>query len=84
MEAGPEMVDASIEKIHRQSVLQNLLTYVLIFSTCVSGAGRILGRHKDISFQCFTMTLWSHEQHRHELELHHRHFDGRQNYIMTR
>ena len=44
------VMDASNEVIRGQSTSQDLLTYVLTFSTCVTDAGRILGRHKDISF----------------------------------
>ena len=52
---GSALVDTTNEKTPRKSISQNLLTYVLAFATCVTGAGRILGRHKDISFQCFTV-----------------------------
>ena len=55
MGSGSAVVDTSNEKTPRQSISQNLLTYVLAFAKCVIGAGRILGRHKDISFQCFTV-----------------------------
>lgn len=33
----------------------NLLTDALTFVTCVTGAERIPGRHKDIKFQYFVM-----------------------------
>ena len=42
-----------MKKIRGQSTSQNLLTFVLTFPTCATGAGRILGRHKDIAVQCF-------------------------------
>ena len=57
MGSGSTVPDASNEVIRGQSTIRDLLTYVLTFPTRVTGAGRILGRHKDISFQCFTVTL---------------------------
>ena len=57
MGSGSEVLDASNEVIRGQSTIPDLLTNVQTFSKRVTGAGRILGRHKDISFQCFTVTL---------------------------
>ena len=39
-----------------QSISRDLLIHVLKFSTSVTGAGRILGRHEGIFFQCFKVT----------------------------
>ena len=57
MGSGSAVLDASNEVICGLSTLQDLPTYVLTFSTCLNGAGRILGQNQDISFQWFTMTL---------------------------
>ena len=57
MGSGSEVLDASNEVIRGQSTIPDLLTNVQTFSKRVTGAGRILGRHKDTSFQCFTVTL---------------------------
>ena len=57
MGSGSTGLDASNDVIRGQSTIRDLLTYVITFSTRVTGAGRILGRHEDISFQCFTVTL---------------------------
>ena len=54
---GSAVLDASNEVIRGQLTIRDLLTYVLTFSTRVTDAGRVLGRHKGISFQCFTVTL---------------------------
>ena len=56
MGSEPAVVDTSNEIARGQSTLQELLTYVLTFSMCVTGTGRILGRYEDISFQCFKLT----------------------------
>ena len=44
------VMDASNEVICGESTSQDLLAYVLTFSTWVTHAGRILGQRKDISF----------------------------------
>ena len=56
MKFGSAGMDASNKIIRGQSTPQDLFVCVLTFSTCVTGVGRIQGRHKDISFQSFTMT----------------------------
>ena len=53
---GSTVVKASNEIVRGQSISRDLLTYSLTFSKCVTGAGIIVGLHKDISFQCFTRT----------------------------
>ena len=57
MGSGSTVLDASNEVTRGQSIIRDLLAYVLKFSTYVTGAEKVLGQHKDISFQCFTVTL---------------------------
>ena len=57
MGSGSTVLDASNEIVRGQSTIRDFLIYVLTFSVRATSAGKILGRHKDISFQCFTVTL---------------------------
>lgn len=43
MGSGSAVVDTSDETTSGESTSRDLLTYILTFSTCITGVGRILG-----------------------------------------